>query len=206
LLFGQLHIAPAVTEFAQRYPRVRVDLLLLDRVVDLVEEGIHVGIRIGRLPDSSMVAVPVGHVRRVVVASRDLLARDGAPSHPSELADRSCIAHHGLTPQGRWTFHEGKRKPSIRLSPILTCNVASALVEACAAGLGFGCFLSYQVEREIREGKLSVVLSDFEPPPLPVQIVYPDARLMSPRLRVFIDALKKHLRARPEIRQDEAHV
>ena len=97
LLFGRLHVAPAIMEFVRRYPQVRVDLLLLDRVVQLVDEGIHVGVRIGRLPDSSMVAVPVGHVRRVVVASPDVLARDGVPAHPSELTARTCVAHQGLT-------------------------------------------------------------------------------------------------------------
>jgi DNA-binding transcriptional LysR family regulator len=199
ILFGQLHVAPAVAEFVRRYPQVRVDLLLLDRVVDLVDEGIHVGVRIGHLPDSSMMAVPVGSVRRVVVASPDLLARNGPPAHPSELIHRSCVAHQGLTPQGRWTFRDDSRDLPIRVPTIFTCNLASAIVEACSAGLGFGCLLSYQVEREVREGRLSVVLADFEPPPLPVQIVYPDARLMSPRLRVFIDSLGKHLRARPEI-------
>jgi DNA-binding transcriptional LysR family regulator len=206
LLFGQLHVAPAVTDFARRHPRVRVDLLLLDRVVNLVDEGIHVGVRIGRLPDSSMVAVPTGHVRRVVVASPDLLARSGLPTHPSELADRTCVSHQGLTPQGRWSFRERNRDFPVRVSAALTCNLASATVDACAAGLGFGCFLSYQVEREVREGRLRVVLAEFEPPPLPVQIVYPDARLMSPRLRVFIDALKEHLRARPEIHRREGGV
>jgi len=206
MLFGRLHVAPAVMEFALQYPQVRVDLLLLDRVVHLVDEGIHVGVRIGRLPDSSMMALPVGHVRRVVVASPDLLARDGVPAHPSELISRTCVSHQGLTPQGHWIFHEDNRGLSIRVPTAFTCNLASATVEACAAGLGFGCFLSYQVEREVREGMLSVVLADFEPPPLPVQIVYPDARLMSPRLRVFIDALREHLGARPEIHRREGGV
>jgi DNA-binding transcriptional LysR family regulator len=206
LLFGQLHVAPAIADFLRRYPRVRVDLLLLDRVVNMVDEGIHAGIRIGRLPDSSIVAVPVGHVRRVVVASPDLLARGSLPSHPSELVERSCVTHQGLTPQGRWTFRENERDLPIRVPTTFTCNVASAVVEACVAGLGFGSFLSYQVEREMREGKLQVVLADFEPPPLPVQIVYPDARLMSPRLRVFIDALREHLRARPEIHRRKGSV
>jgi DNA-binding transcriptional LysR family regulator len=199
LLFGQLHVTPVVAEFVRQHPLVGVDLLLLDRTVDLVDEGIHVGVRIGRLPDSSMIALPVGHVRRVVVASPDLLSRDGAPAHPSELLHRRCISHHGLTPQGRWTFHENGSDLSIRVPSVFTCNVASALVEASSMGIGFGTFLSYQVEREVREGRLEVVLADFEPPPLPVQIVYPDARLMSPRLRVFVDALRSHLMARPEI-------
>lgn len=199
LLFGQLHVAPAVTAFSQRHRQVQVDLILLDRTVDMVSEGIDVGVRIGRLPDSSMIAVPVGHVRRVVVASPELLARDGAPGHPSELAHRSCVTHHGLTQQGRWIFQEDAREISVRAGAVLSCNVASALVEACTAGLGYGCFLSYQVEREVRDGRLRIVLEEFEQPSLPVQIVYPDARLMSSRLRVFVDALREDLLARPEI-------
>jgi DNA-binding transcriptional LysR family regulator len=204
VLFGQWHVAPAVTEFARRYPLVRVDLLLLDRVVDLVDEGIQVGIRIGRLPDSSMIAVPVGEVRRVVVASPELLARHGAPVHPSEFAARDCIGHHGTAPAGRWTFREAGRESSVRVRTAFACNLASVAVEACAAGLGFGSFLSYQVEPAVRAGQLKVLLDEFETEPLPVQIVYPDARLMSSRLRVFVDSLREHLRTRPEIHRRPA--
>jgi len=201
LLFGERHVAPAVTKFVKRFPRVRVDLLLLDRIVDLIDEGLHAGIRIGHLPDSSLLTVPVGEVRRVVVASPDLLARHGAPSHPSELSDLPCVTHVGGAGRDRWRFREQARELSVRVENRFSCSLASAVVGACVEGLGFGSFLSYQVEPEVRAGRLRLVLEAYESEPLPVQIVYPDARFMSPRLRVFIDALREALRARPEIRR-----
>jgi len=201
VLFGRWHVAPAVMEFVRSYPRVEVDLLLLDRVVDLVHEGIDVGLRIGQLPDSSMMSVPVGQVRRVVVASPQTLERDGEPTHPSELADQRCIGHPGTAPGGRWNFLDAGGDLAVRVPRPFICNLASTAVEACVAGLGFGWFMSYQVEPDVREGRLRVLLEEFEAPPLPVQIVYPDARLMSPRLRAFVDLLRDKLRARPEIRR-----
>jgi DNA-binding transcriptional LysR family regulator len=201
VLFGQRHVAPAVTGFLERHPRVRVELLLLDRIIDLVEEGIDVGLRIGRLGDSSMIAVPVGQVRRVVVASPALLERVAVPERPDALGERPCIAHSGTTPSGRWSFREDGRERTVRIASTFTCNQASAAVDACVAGLGFGCFLSYQVEPQVRAGDLRLVLEPFEPEPIPVQLVYPGARLMSSRLRVFVDWLRERLRERSEIRR-----
>jgi DNA-binding transcriptional LysR family regulator len=203
VLFGQRHVAPAIVEFAKEHRQVHVDLLLLDRVVHLVDEGLDIGVRIGRLPDSSMIAVPVGEVRRVVVASPVLLKRLGHPTHPTELAETPCVVHHGTAPANRWAFRDPDRDDalSVLVPSAFACNQATPVVEACAAGLGFGSFLSYQVEREVRAGSLQVLLEDFEIEPLPVQIVYPDARLMSPRLRVFVDWMKQRLRQRPEIRR-----
>jgi DNA-binding transcriptional LysR family regulator len=176
VLFGQRKIAPAVTSFLQQYDQVKVELLLLDRVVDMIQEGIDVGIRIAALHDSSMIATRVGEERRVVVASQHLLQRVGTPSHPRELANLPVVRFHGL-------------------APAPACNQAAAAVEACAEGLGFGRFLAYQVEQQIAEERLQVVLSDFEPPPTPVHIVFAHARLMSPRLRVFVDWMKDRLQA-----------
>jgi DNA-binding transcriptional LysR family regulator len=198
-LFGQLHVAPAVTGFVRRHPRVRVELLLLDRVVNLIEEGIDVAIRIGPLADSSMIAVPVGHVRRVVCASPELLQRVGAPERPEALADQPCVRFLGLAPGSAWHFRQGRRDLPVRVEGPFLCNQAAAAVDACAAGLGFGLFLSYQVEPLVRAGKLRVVLSDFEPPRLPVSVVYADARLMSTRLRAFVDWMKVSLKGRPEL-------
>ena len=201
LLFGQLHVAPALAAFAKRHPRVRADLLLLDRVVDLVEEGIDVGVRIAHLADSSMIAVPVGEVRRVTVASPELLARTGLPQHPSELASHPCVGHHGGSPASRWSFDGGGKPVDVRVHCAFATNLAAAAVDACAAGVGFGNFLSYQVEPQVRDGRLRLILEDHAPPGIPVQIVYPDARLMSPRLRIFVDWLREHLRGRPEIQR-----
>lgn len=199
VLFGQLHVAPAAGEFLRRHPRVEVELLLLDRVVNLIEEGIDVAVRIGPLADSSMIAVPVGHVRRVVCASTALLDRVGIPETPADLAERPCVRFRGLTSTSSWRFREGRRDVSVRVQGPFTCNQAGASVEACAAGLGFGLFLSYQVADRVDRGELRLVLREFEPEPLPVSVVYPDARLMSTRLRAFVDWMKSRLRERPEI-------
>ena len=153
-----------------------------------------------------MIAVPVGHVRQVVVASPEFLSSAGAGGkleNPAQLAERPCVVHHGTAPSGRWSFRkvDTRRRgvESVSVSSLFSSNQAAAVIGACVAGLGFGRFLSYQVEPEVRAGRLEVLLEDFEPDPLPVQIVYPDGRLMSPRLRSFIDWMKGDLRKRPEI-------
>jgi DNA-binding transcriptional LysR family regulator len=194
VLFGQMHVAPAVESFLSKHGRVKVELLLLDRVVNMVEEGIDVGIRIGALADSSMIAIPAGEVRRVVCASPALIRRVGAPEHPEELSERPCVLFRGLTPGSTWSFREGTRSFPVRIDGPLASNQAGAALDACAAGLGFGLFLSYQAAPLIAAKKLRVVLSDFEPAPIPIHIVYPHARLMSPRTRAFVDWMKTHLR------------
>ena len=199
VMFGSMHLAPAVTAFLTRYPGTRLEMLLLDRVVGLVEEGIDVAIRIGTLSDSSLVAVPVGQVRRVVCASPVLLKRTGMPAHPKDLAKLNCVGFTGLTPGAAWPFYDDGRHVSVQPKTVLTCNQPYAAIEACTAGVGFGVFLSYMVRPLERGNKLKVVLADFEPSPLPVNIVYPHARLLSTRVRVFVDwlatALPKALNA-----------
>ena len=160
-MFGRMHLAPAVTAFLKQFPRTRVEMLLLDRVVGLVEEGIDVGIRIGALSDSSLVAIPVGHVRRVVCASPALLKRVGTPAHPKDLSKLDCIGFTGLAPGPAWPFFEKDRPISVQAKTVLTCNQAYASMDACAAGLGFGVFLSYMIRPLERENKLKVVLAGF---------------------------------------------
>ncbi len=196
VLFGQMHVAPAVSAFLRRYSEVRVELLLLDRVVNIVEEGIDLALRIAHLADSTMIAVPVGRVRRVVCASPAMLDADGTPAHPRELSQRPCVRFRGIAPGDLWTFAENGRELSIKVAGNFSCNQALAAVEACAAGLGFGLFLSYQVEALVRAKRLNIVLEEFEPPPIPVSLVYPEARLISTRLRALIDWLKKALAER----------
>ncbi len=200
VLFGQMHVAPAVSEFLRSFDEVQVELLLLDRVVNLVEEGIDVAVRIAHLTDSTMVAVPIGRVRRVVCASPALLRTEGIPGHPRELSDRPCVRFRGINPGDSWTFQDTGREISVRTRGNFTCNQAAAAAQACAEGLGFGMFLSYQVEPLVRAKRLEVVLVDFEPAPLPVSLVYPEARLISTRLRALLDWLKQTLGARPEVR------
>lgn len=193
VLFGQLHVTPVVIRFLREYSEVKVELLLLDRVVNMVEEGIDVGIRIAPLEDSSMIATRVGEVRRVVCASPSLLKRVGTPKHPRELAELSCVHFQGLSPAPVWDFADGRKSISVPVDGAFTCNQAAAAVEACAEGLGVGRFLSYQVESLVAEKKLSIVLKEFEPSPIPIHVVFAHARLMTPRLRVFVDWMKREL-------------
>ncbi len=191
--FGELHVAPAVVGFLQAHPKVRVELLLLDRIVNLVEEGIDVAIRIASPADSTLVTTRVGEVRQVVCASPELLERSGEPRHPAELSRLPTIYFQGATPAPLWSFAEAGRTFGVPIAPSLTCNQAAASAEACSEGLGFGRFLSYQVESLIAQGRLKRVLRDFELPPIPVQVVFPHARLMSPRIRAFVDWMKDAL-------------
>jgi len=196
VLFGTWHVAPSVNSFLQRYPEVLVDLVLNDGVVDLVESSIDVAVRIGALADSSMVAVPVTQLRRVVCASPELLDRVGTPQRPEDLEARPCIHFKPLTDGATWKFHDAKRQLSVHPTTRFACNQALVAAEACAAGLGFSLLLSYQAEPKIQSGELRVVLEDFEPAALPVSLVYPHARLMSSRVRVFIEWMREALTSR----------
>jgi DNA-binding transcriptional LysR family regulator len=192
VLFGEYHVAPAVTRFLQRHPAMRVQLTLLDRVVSLVEEGLDVGIRIGPLEDSSLVAQRVGAIRRVVVASPALLRRRGMPAHPRELADAPCLRFGGLDDR-RWLFREGGRTFGVVVSGPMESNLAAPILDACAAGLGFARCLSYQAAPLLHARRVRVVLADYEVEPWPVHITYPSARLLPWRTRVFIEWMKRAL-------------
>jgi DNA-binding transcriptional LysR family regulator len=203
VLFGQLHVAPVVRAFLRRFDAVQVELVLLDRVVHLVEEGIDAAIRIGPLEDSSMIATTLGHVRRVVCASPEILERDGTPDSPRELADRECVLFRGLASGAHWQFRPpGERGLAVRVGGGFRCNQAAPAIEACAEGLGFGLFLSYQVDSLVRAGKLQVVLQEWEPAPLPVSVVYPEAHWLPSRLRAFVDLLKEEVGGRPQFQTD----
>lgn len=190
--FGQMYVAPAVTRFALRYPRVKLRVLLHDRVVNLLEEGMDVGIRIGALDDSGLIAQPLGSIRRVVVASPELLAAQGEPAHPDALRGAPCVRFTGAQ-SFAWSFQVNGRPLQVSIGGNLEFNHIAPAVDACAAGAGFGLFLSYQVRPQLERGALRIVLRDFEPPPRPVHIVYPHARLLPGRTRLLVDWLKREL-------------
>jgi DNA-binding transcriptional LysR family regulator len=195
-LFGRMHVAPLAAEFVARHDGVSIDLLFVDRVVNLLEEGLDAGVRIADLPDSSLVAIPVGEVGRVVCASPKYLARAGTPKTPPELRAHACIRFAGLGATHEWTFREGGRKLSVPVRGPLAGNQADALVEACAGGLGIGMFLSYQVAPLVAAGRLKLLLADYWPPPVPVSVVYPHAKLLPARTRLFVDWLRERLPGR----------
>jgi DNA-binding transcriptional LysR family regulator len=189
VLFGHMYVAPAITRFMQRHEKVRCSVLLHDRTVNMLEEGIDVAIRIGPLDDSSLVAQPLGTIRRVVVASPAFLARHGVPQHPRDLAGAPGVRGRTDAP-AQWTFHDGGRRIGVLPDHRLEFNHLAPAVEACAAGMGFGTFFSYQVLPHVAQGRLQLVLEGFEPPPRPVSVIYPNARLLPARTRAFIEWMK----------------
>jgi len=192
VLLGQRVVADFVTRFVAANPRIRCSVQLLDRFVDLVDEGVDVGIRIGALEDSSLVALRLGEVRQVVVASPQFLRRTGTTKHPSQLRARPCVRLAGPIRPG-WAFQDAGRKLHVAVDGPLDFNHAGAALLACERGAGFGQFFSYQVQDALRDKRLRIVLADFESPPQPVSIVYPHARLLPARTRAFIEAAKREL-------------
>ena len=194
VLFGRRHVVPVVNAFAARFPDVSVDLLLVDRVVNLVEEGQDVGVRIGHLSDSSLIAIPVGRLRRVVCASPRYLRAHGVPRDPADIARHRCVHFTAVAASAQWRFRRGRRDIAVPIASRIVCNQAEAAVDACVAGLGLGSFLSYQVAPRVTANELRYVLEDFEQEPLPVSIVHPHARLPSATVRAFVDACVGALR------------
>lgn len=195
LAFGRLRVAPVVQEFMASHPAVEVELLLLDRVVDLVEEGIDAAVRIAHLPSSSLVAVRVGETRRTTCASPHYLRRAGRPRRPGDLAGHRCVVFTGLSADGSWQFAGKPSRVPVRAA--LRTNQFDVALQACIDGVGCGQFLSYQVDAAVRAGRLLKILGEFEPPPTPIQIVYPQSRLLSPNVRAFVGLATARLRARP---------
>lgn len=193
MLFGQMHVAPAVTRFVQKHEKMRCSVVLADRVVNLLEEGIDVGIRIGALDDSSLVAQPVGHIRRLVVASPAWLRRHGVPQHPRDLLKANCVRVTDHAPT--WgPFNDHGRPLRLAVSGNLEFNQNAPAVQACVAGVGLGSFFSYQVAPFLKTKQLRTVLEAFEPPVRPISVVYPHARLLPMRTRVFIEWIRHELR------------
>lgn len=193
VLFGQMVVAPVITRFVQHYPKVRCSVLLLDRVVNLLEEGIDLGVRIGELQDSTLVAQKIGSVRRMLVASPAYLQHHGSPAHPQDLLQANCVRFSAATGLW-WTFYENGKQFNLPVTGNLEFNHVSPALEACVAGLGFGIFISYQVAPFIAAGKLTALLEAFEPPPRPISLIYPHSRLLPSRTKVFIDMMKQATR------------
>ena len=193
VLFGQRHVARGVVAYLQRYPEVDVELLLLDRIVNLVEEGIDVGIRIGSLEDSSLIARHAADMPRATVAAPSYLARRGVPEHPRALAGHDCI-RHVRSAAAAWVYDDGGEPLHMAVTGPLSVNQSAAAADACVAGLGIGNFFAYQVAPLVASGALRVILARFEAPPRPVHIVYP-ARLLPARARLFIELMQEHILA-----------
>lgn len=185
LAFGRRHVTPIVTSFLDTYPEVRVELILDDGALDLIDEGIDVAVRIGRLGDSSLVARRVGEVRRLLVASPAYLAARGMPRTPSQLARHDVVS--GAARPLQWRFRRAGREQLVRLTPRLIVNEVDAMLSAVRAGRGIGRPLSYQVADDLASHSLVRLLPEYEPLPLPVHLVTPSAQRLPPRTRAFLD-------------------
>jgi DNA-binding transcriptional LysR family regulator len=190
--FGEQFVAPAIIRFVQQYPRVRCNVLLHDRVVNLLEEGIDVGVRIGPLEDSSLVAHRVGEVRRMVVASPAFLTGQRPLKHPRDLLAANCIGLTGASGHW-WDFQDRGRSVHLTVQGNLSFNHVAPAVKACLAGVGYGSFISYQVAPYLADGRLLAVLEDYETAPRPIHVVVPHARLLPARTRRLVDWLRTAL-------------
>jgi len=196
VVLGRLHVLPVLAEFLAQYPEIDVSLVLTDRVVHLMDEHADVALRIGELPDSTLVAAGIGTVRRVICASPGYLAAHGVPAKPRELAGHACITFEVLASRRAWEFGEGRAAQSIPIRSRLAVNTAEAAISAAVLGVGFVRVLSYQVAQALRDDALRVVLDDFEAAPLPVNLVHKGQTPLPLKLRAFLDFVTPRLRAR----------
>jgi DNA-binding transcriptional LysR family regulator len=196
IVFGRLHLVPIVVEFLRAYPEVDVQLLLVDRVVDLIDEHIDLALRIGDLPESSMIAVRVGSIGRVVCASPEYLATHGVPAHPSDLAAHEAITFSDLASTKEWPFRIGTATEMFEVRSRFTVTTAEAAIDAAMAGAGITRVLSYQAAAAVLDGRLKLVLRDYEVDANPVSLVYPSGRLVPLKLRAFLDFAVPRLKAR----------
>ena len=195
VLFGRMYMAPILLDFLARYREVTARLLLVDRIVDLMEEGMDVAVRIAELPDSSLSAIRVGSVRRVVCASPGYIATHGSPSSPEDLAQFDAIAFSQGGAAQEWIFGAGSKSAAVRPSAQLRVNNSDVAIAAALAGRGFTQVLSYQIVPELRAGRLKLVLGEFEPPPVPIHLVHMEGRRAAARVRGFLDFAAERLRA-----------
>lgn len=204
LVFGRWHVTPFVTSFLERHQEMAVDLVLHDRNLDLIEERCHLGVRIGHLQDSGLIARKVGTVRRLLVASPTYLVQRGTPHRPEDLGTHETILGTGVTAKGEWRLGRGARARSVRVTPRLRINEVEAALQAVRAGRGIARVLSYQVAEDLAQGRLVRVLSEWEPDPLPVHIVLPSGRAMAPKVRAFLDEGIPYFAALPVLRDPSA--
>jgi DNA-binding transcriptional LysR family regulator len=191
---------PVITAYQMTYKETTVSALFIDRVANLVEEGLDVGIRIGPLPDSSLRAIRVGQVRRVVCASRAYLKKYGSPKYPADLAQHQIIAATSVSAGSEWAFAKGKKHIGIRLSPRILVNTNDGALEAAKSGFGLTRLISYQVANELAAGTLKTVLTEFEEASLPVHVIHREGRHGSAKVRSFVDLAVERLRAHTALR------
>lgn len=191
-LFGQMYVLPVMTEYLDRFPTMAARTFFVDRPVNIVEEGMDVAVRIGHLPDSGFTAVKVGTVRRVICGAPDYFERSGVPLAPSDLKDHRIVASTSAWGSPDWRFAQDQR---VTVHPSLLCNTYEAAISAARSGWALTRVLHYQIGPALLDGELQIVLADYEEPPLPIHILYPEGRNAPAKVRAFVDLAVERLRA-----------
>jgi DNA-binding transcriptional LysR family regulator len=194
VLFGRLYVAPILGDYLDQYPQVNAETMFVDRVVNMMDEGLDVAVRIGDLPDSSLSAIRVGTVRRVMFASPDYLARHGTPQRPHDLKGHRLIHSLAVGAGGDWTFQDKGKALSIKVNQRLRMNTNDAVIELALRGWGLSRLMSYQVAAHLSEGQLQTVLEEFETTPLPIHVLHGQGRRVSAKVRSFVDHMAERLR------------
>lgn len=195
VLFGELYIAPLLADYLDQFPSVHLNALLVDRVVSMADEGIDVAIRIGHLHENSQHAIKVGEVRQVVCAAPAYFQRYGRPKHPGELSSANIVMSSASHLLSDWQFVNDGNALSFRFEPRLVVTANQAAINIACLGWGITRVLSYQVASRVASGELEVVLQDFEPPALPIQVVYQKSNRVPAKVRTFVDFLVDRLRS-----------
>jgi DNA-binding transcriptional LysR family regulator len=196
IMFGRLHVLPVVTRFLAAYPDVSVGLVMTDRVAHFLDDQVDVALRIGPLPDSSLIATRLGSVRHVICASPDYLAANGIPSTPDDLARHSVISFQSVSVLSSWDFESESAEITASFRSRLSVNTIDAAIDAGLSGAGLVRAVSYQIVEHVRSGRLRLVLESFEPAPRPVHLVYGTQSRLPLKLRAFVDFVVPRMRER----------
>ena len=199
VMFGSLFVMPSIVRYLQLHPKMEVSAIFLDRVVNMLEEGIDVGVRIGQLPDSSMRARRVGSVRLVLCASPQYIQIHGLPQHPEALHQHTIIASKAGNNGLDWRFPDGKTIKSVKVKPRLTVTTNDAAISSAIEGLGITRLLSYQIAEQLASGELKILLEDYEPEPRPVHIIHREGPNGSAKVRSLVDLLAEQLMNDPAL-------
>jgi DNA-binding transcriptional LysR family regulator len=194
-VFGRTHLVPVVNDFLKAYPDIDIRLALHERVVNLQEEHVDLAVRIGNLPDSTLMAIRIGEVRRILCASPEYLAGRGTPLHPAELTLHDCISFNPAAQAEAWDFPIGRTTASFPVRFRLVVTTAPAAIDAAIAGIGITRVFCYHVAAARAQGLLVAVLQDFVPPAIPLHLVYPAGRMLPLKLRAFLDFATPRLKA-----------
>lgn len=196
VMLGRLHVAPLLAQFLSNHPKVTLDFQLSDQILDLVAQSFDLGVRIGQLNNSSMIAQQVGQVQRVVCASPDYWRTYGKPKKPSGLMHHRCVHFDGYAPHSEWEFEVNGKVVHARPQVVMTTNRLDAALSACIAGMGCGVFLSYQVNAQLRDRSLMKVLPTYAKPAVPLSLVMPPGRMASARVKALKQWLAPELQRR----------